>query len=387
MIVKNLKVGMIIKNYKNLCELVEEKVSTGNKKKSQLKDLERYCKYHKDGNKFIIDKIYDTPLPKVDNRTGHNSKYIDQIQDILTYYIYEENKKNDRVILSMSKLINVLGLCNNTYSVANYKKRELAELLHIDLIPIYYFFNTSRAEFKGIITRALKNLENKSVLTANKTFVLGRIDRHKKTVVTRPVTRDEYKLILDTENEVLEYMKTTKKQLFLAGIKAYREFTELVNKELPKEWDFYYSAYDLIVGDKAIKREYTRVLTKKKILNDKSIERLEHVFKTKNDKNSIEEKLINQLVSFEGYDCQIDTALNQLHEQNQQNYYKSLNDEGKKMVEASCKIEQIQNNYKTKDDYELKDYMKYKNKISNKDKYNLPEDYWNSLFQEVDLMC
>ena len=53
--VENLCEGLIIKNYKELCVLLGIKVTGGDSKKSQLKDLERYCKYHKEGNKFIID--------------------------------------------------------------------------------------------------------------------------------------------------------------------------------------------------------------------------------------------------------------------------------------------------------------------------------------------
>ena len=65
--IENLKEGMVIKNYKELCRYLEWNTTTGNAKKSQFKDLERYCKYHKEGQKIVIDKIYKTPLPKEDN--------------------------------------------------------------------------------------------------------------------------------------------------------------------------------------------------------------------------------------------------------------------------------------------------------------------------------
>lgn len=41
----------------------------GNQKKCQLKEVERYIKYAKDGHKFIIEEIYKTPLPKEDKRS------------------------------------------------------------------------------------------------------------------------------------------------------------------------------------------------------------------------------------------------------------------------------------------------------------------------------
>ena len=37
--------GMVVKNYKELCILVEEEIKDGNSKKAQMKDFERYYKY------------------------------------------------------------------------------------------------------------------------------------------------------------------------------------------------------------------------------------------------------------------------------------------------------------------------------------------------------
>lgn len=56
--IENLKKGMEIKNYRELCKLLNIKVKSSNSKKAQLKELERFFKYHKEGNKFIIDSIY-----------------------------------------------------------------------------------------------------------------------------------------------------------------------------------------------------------------------------------------------------------------------------------------------------------------------------------------
>ena len=66
--IENLSEGLIIKNYKELCSILEIKVEAGNSKKAQLKELERFVGYHKEGQKFIIDEIYDEPLKKEDKR-------------------------------------------------------------------------------------------------------------------------------------------------------------------------------------------------------------------------------------------------------------------------------------------------------------------------------
>lgn len=72
--VDKLKEGQIIKNYKELCGLLEIKVEAGNSKKAQLKELERFAKYHKEGNKFIIDEVYSDIKEKVDGRFNNGNK-------------------------------------------------------------------------------------------------------------------------------------------------------------------------------------------------------------------------------------------------------------------------------------------------------------------------
>lgn len=60
----------IIKNYKIMCELLNEKVSEGGStKKAQINRWKRYFEFHKNGQKYIIDKIYDNPLIATDQRT------------------------------------------------------------------------------------------------------------------------------------------------------------------------------------------------------------------------------------------------------------------------------------------------------------------------------
>ena len=56
---ENIKEGMVVKNYKEMCKLFDIKPKSGNSKISQLKDWECYFSYHKSGNKFIIDEIIE----------------------------------------------------------------------------------------------------------------------------------------------------------------------------------------------------------------------------------------------------------------------------------------------------------------------------------------
>ena len=59
--VVRLQKGMIIKNYKELCGLLDLRVTSGGAKENQLKELEMYCNYSKQGHKFIINEVYNNP--------------------------------------------------------------------------------------------------------------------------------------------------------------------------------------------------------------------------------------------------------------------------------------------------------------------------------------
>lgn len=70
-------------NYKVLCDKLELQQKTGKSKQLQLKELARHCEYHKQGNKFVIDKVYRKPKEKVDSRGGNNSIFADKLDRIV----------------------------------------------------------------------------------------------------------------------------------------------------------------------------------------------------------------------------------------------------------------------------------------------------------------
>lgn len=70
----NIYVGQIIKNYLVLCSILNINPCKGNQKKCQLKEVERYIRFKRDGQKFIIVEIYVNPLPKEDKRSLGNNR-------------------------------------------------------------------------------------------------------------------------------------------------------------------------------------------------------------------------------------------------------------------------------------------------------------------------
>lgn len=103
MTTKNLYEGQRIKNYPELCKLLEERPrSGGNSKRSHLKEFERFFAFHKVGNTFIITKIHENPKLHNDQRMKY-ARYFEPIllNLLCNYQSLEESMKDWLIMLDM----------------------------------------------------------------------------------------------------------------------------------------------------------------------------------------------------------------------------------------------------------------------------------------------
>ena len=101
------------KNYKELCGILEEPIKGGKSKQLQMKEFERYFKYHKEGNKFIIDKIFQKPKEKMNTKSSNGimsrinqGEYRREVFPLVKNFV----GKNDIEFISKGKLLKVLKL-------------------------------------------------------------------------------------------------------------------------------------------------------------------------------------------------------------------------------------------------------------------------------------
>ena len=78
--IHKLKKGMIIKNYKELCKILEIEEKEGNSKKAQFKEMARFFRHKKIGHKFKIMEIYKEPLPVIDGRGKNPNSHKNSIK-------------------------------------------------------------------------------------------------------------------------------------------------------------------------------------------------------------------------------------------------------------------------------------------------------------------
>lgn len=252
-----LENGKQFKNYKELCTALEIEVkSSSNSKNAQLKELARFCEFNKSGHKFIISSVYDTPLPKEENRgksegsRNNNNVYGDLIQLLILDLLAQCN--NGRLSISRSKLLLTINMVNDNYSPLGEHTKQLSEYTDIEEAIIFDFYNTSNSNFKSAVETALDHLMDKRVIWYDKVTKVA----EKGTYVHRLATEMEKATIMDLEKEVLEEFNY--KQISQVRCsKHWRSFKKKVKSLIGEYLDieYYYLAYDIIINEKYLHEE------------------------------------------------------------------------------------------------------------------------------------
>lgn len=246
---ENLKTGMMIKNYKELCGVMGWKITTGKSKKLQMEELKRLCRFHKSGNSFIIDEVYETIIEKVDLRTnGNNNIYGENLQQMIidmcsTTELSEEHKY---IHMSMSKILLVFNMINQNYLIGRDNMYRLSKSREIPIETIYDFYDTSFTNAKNNVMRALAKLQNKFLINYKEDIMLIL-----KNGTYRIANHDDILLITKFESLVADEMKVKdKRQVFLQ--RKWNEFKKKVNEGLLSESDIcgYYKVITIYTGDR-----------------------------------------------------------------------------------------------------------------------------------------
>lgn len=254
--------NMIVKNYKQMCELLNQTVKGGKSKTLQIQDWERYFEYHKEGQKFIIDKIYDIEKEKVDMRksenisendkrhNGNNSFYNEDIQKLLLL-LMASSTIDDEIILPISILLNKLSMVNCNYSLGRRNQDKLSEILNIDEKYINDFYDSTHSSLRSSLENSLNALDKKSLLRWQTVRMVC-----KKVAVVKYNELDEIEIDMDTDKVQYsiqeEYNLATKEQDLII-LEAEKEILDLLGYETINEIikhglidEFYKQVYKIV---------------------------------------------------------------------------------------------------------------------------------------------
>lgn len=161
-----LYINAIFKNYKELCNVLDEPVKTGKSKQLQIKNWERYFSYEKYGNKFIITKIFETPLEKVDQRTyGNRSKYVQPFMDYIMS-TFDQKYLGEYYTIShwTTTILQLLNsdICNSVYDEEE-QIIEKCTRLGIDDIKLYMnYVSTVKSITRNMILKTFDWLQKRN---------------------------------------------------------------------------------------------------------------------------------------------------------------------------------------------------------------------------------
>lgn len=255
--IENLKEGQVLKNYKELCEVLGIEPKTGKSKQLQFKDLERYCKYHKEGNKIIIDQIYQEVKNKVDNRKlGNNNEQARCVRYLLLNLLSSYKIEQDEVIgFSKALMLKKLFMTNDNYVTAKYSRELYAKALEVETIAVNECLDYIENSSISAIRRAIATLKSQSVLGYKYSY--SWVDQ--KGVHTHCTVLEENAIHL-IEQEVMAQMRISKKQkIWEYG--RWDEFKSRVKNKLLEEYpslftklDYYYYSFHFNYAIEGIQR-------------------------------------------------------------------------------------------------------------------------------------
>lgn len=259
--IENLKVGMILKNYKELCSVleIEPTKKANNQRLSQFKELDRYCKYHKEGHKIIIDVIFKEVKEKVDKRTNGNNNELSRNIRYVILHLCNKNKLKNKSEIGYSKtfLYGYCGMINENYRDSKGNKNAFAEYLNVEKLAIDECFDYTDDRMCQALRRALSSLTSYNKALG---YRYGYNYVTKEDMFHHTADVDLENTIRDIESKVMNQMGFKRyDKLFESGV--WNEFKFRVINTLKREYPlyfgdlkYYYNAIVLNYKDSSIKR-------------------------------------------------------------------------------------------------------------------------------------
>jgi len=261
--------------YKEICDIMNEPISTSGSKGRQLQlaKWQQFYDIDKIGTKYYIKKKYSTEELNLIECSG---KYASYIADKLLYYF--DLMQRTELTISYYDIYEITNMVNINYHVGknNIYTDRTKEIIKFDTIEdnilelskddiifssLNSFFEISNKLLKQNVDNAIKSMAQKGLITYNESFIL-----YKKPIkqgdiyVSQPkhiCNVDEISTMLDIKNESLNRLGLSKKQLYFAPRIIKKEYHDYILDKVKETfgYDYYTNAIHFIVGKKSVKHE------------------------------------------------------------------------------------------------------------------------------------
>lgn len=243
--INNLEVGKVYKDYKVLCATLECTPKSGSSKPAQLKEMERYFSYTRNGNSYVIDEIYEKPKPKL----GKGNTIFRDITKLLIMDMLAE--KEGELSIGKTKLISRLGIANDNYNGCRKIIPKLSKYLDVNIQTIYDFYDINDSNFKNIIEGSLNALVDERRIVYHLVTKVKELN----SFTYRIATEDELQTILNVEGNVLTKMEYRS----ISEVRVSKDWNIFKNKvkdilHAMTKIDYYFDAYNILIHEERISK-------------------------------------------------------------------------------------------------------------------------------------
>ena len=226
------------KNYRKICEYLHEPIKTGKSKQLQLEDWKRYFEYERDGNAFVITKVYNVPKEKIrkkiidtSNYTSNNTKNIQPMID----YLQTKLDLDDNWYSFTDWYCNKLELMNKAICNAVYHSDEIDAVCEkYDIADDKLFceyVSSAKSEMKNMFLKSLAYLDKKDKITYHDEYkFIYRLGKRTLGNVITDCINDTIKeietIVCNDLNEDYVLSKKMKGRQLLKIIYSQKRFTE-----------------------------------------------------------------------------------------------------------------------------------------------------------------
>lgn len=238
--VSKLQVGMVVKNYRELCKLLGEEIKEGNSKEKQLHRWSLNFCWEKQPSKqkITITKIYKHTLPDIVPDNSTFAKIMQLIlMRILGYYT-----KDDTYHFFANKFWVDTGMVDKQFKEINTDEEGIDkyfgadgkfELVNIDTARS--FFEIANAKLREATKTALKALDNAGLIHYRQEYCVKRTPWKIKGGF-ESATKEEENLILEAEQYALGQLRIANKYFALknSGNFYRKTINDYINERNPK---------------------------------------------------------------------------------------------------------------------------------------------------------
>lgn len=241
-----LKLGELI-TYKEVCERLElPYYNSGNQKKAQVKDLQRYIEFETVDRKWLITDIYLSPLDKEARAVPSNSIYVKYVECILLKYLSEQ--EGNEAYITKNNLFLLLGMVNHNYNFYRDKHDKLQELDNMmTQFEVNNFYQRSHSYLSKIVDRSLSSLKRRCLIMCDESYMIT--EYNEGILRHREATTSEKEDILKIKRRVLlEFGYSSESQLVFEKVDKKISFYSALDKTFKEfyGWEGVYKAYHII---------------------------------------------------------------------------------------------------------------------------------------------